>query len=193
MNMKFVVLFGPPAVGKMAVGKALSEKTGIPLFHNHMSIEPVLPFFDFGTPAFARLVGNFRQSLFKEVAFSDLPGLIFTFVWSLQDKRDAAFLDGVCELFAQREADITLVELKASVEERLRRNKMPERLMEKPSKRNLAESESLLLQLDEVHQLNSSDGIPLPYNHIMIDSTHLSPGEVADQIIRMLGLPEQGS
>jgi hypothetical protein len=33
----FVV--GPPAVGKMSVGQAIAERTGLRLFHNHISIE----------------------------------------------------------------------------------------------------------------------------------------------------------
>ena len=48
--MKFVLLFGPPAVGKMSVGRELEKITGLRLFHNHMTIELVVPFFDFGLP-----------------------------------------------------------------------------------------------------------------------------------------------
>jgi ATP-dependent Lon protease len=36
----FVV--GPPAVGKMSVGQAIAERTGLRLFHNHISIELAL-------------------------------------------------------------------------------------------------------------------------------------------------------
>jgi len=31
--MKLVIIFGPPAVGKMTVGRALSRLTGLKLFH----------------------------------------------------------------------------------------------------------------------------------------------------------------
>ena len=58
--MELVILFGPPAVGKMAVGMELERITGLRLFHNHMTIDVVLPFFDFGDPAFHRLVGELR-------------------------------------------------------------------------------------------------------------------------------------
>ena len=51
MSQTLVVIVGPPAVGKMAVGTELSALTGLPLFHNHLSIEAVLPVFDFGSPA----------------------------------------------------------------------------------------------------------------------------------------------
>ena len=36
-----VIIFGPPAVGKMTVGSKLSKLTGLKLFHNHMTIEPL--------------------------------------------------------------------------------------------------------------------------------------------------------
>ena len=53
--MKLVVLFGPPAVGKMTVGRELERFTGLRLFHNHMTIDLALRFFDWGTPAFEKL------------------------------------------------------------------------------------------------------------------------------------------
>ena len=43
--MKLVLLVGNGAVGKMTVGQALMEQTGLRLFHNHMTIEPVLEIF----------------------------------------------------------------------------------------------------------------------------------------------------
>jgi hypothetical protein len=49
----FVV--GPLAVGKMSVGQAITERTGLRLFHNHISIELALRYFDYGTPAFHRI------------------------------------------------------------------------------------------------------------------------------------------
>ena len=43
--MKLVLLFGDAAVGKMTVGQELSKLTPLRLFHNHMTIEPVLEVF----------------------------------------------------------------------------------------------------------------------------------------------------
>ena len=81
--MKLVIIFGPQAMGKMTVGQELEKITKLKLFHNHMTIELVSPFFSYGTPQGKRLVSLFRQEIFEEVAKSDLPGLIFTFVWAL--------------------------------------------------------------------------------------------------------------
>ena len=43
--MKLLLLFGDAAVGKMTVGQELCKITDFRLFHNHMSIEPVLEVF----------------------------------------------------------------------------------------------------------------------------------------------------
>jgi shikimate kinase len=63
--MKLVLLIGPPAVGKMTVGQELAKRTGLKLFHNHMSLELVNQFFDFGTEAFERLDKTIRFAIFQ--------------------------------------------------------------------------------------------------------------------------------
>ena len=54
-------IIGPVAVGKMSVGFEVAARTGFRLFHNHLTIEPVVRFFEFGSPPFDRLVGEFRR------------------------------------------------------------------------------------------------------------------------------------
>ena len=39
--MKFILIFGPQAVGKMTVGQELAKITNLKLFHNHMTIDLV--------------------------------------------------------------------------------------------------------------------------------------------------------
>ena len=43
--MKLVFILGNAAVGKMTVGQELMKITGLRLFHNHITIEPVLEVF----------------------------------------------------------------------------------------------------------------------------------------------------
>ena len=43
--MKLVFIIGDAAVGKMTVGQELMKTTGLRLFHNHMSIEPIIEIF----------------------------------------------------------------------------------------------------------------------------------------------------
>ena len=85
--MKFIIIFGPQAVGKMTVGHELEKITNLKLFHNHMTIELVSNYFSYSTPTGRRLVKLFREEIFKEVASSDLEGLIFTWLWNFDEKR----------------------------------------------------------------------------------------------------------
>jgi hypothetical protein len=187
VSLRFVVLFGAPAVGKMAVGRELERATGLKLFHNHLSIEPVLPFFSFGSPPFVRLVDGFRTQLIEEVAASDLPGMVFTFVWDFGNPYDANFLERMCRPFVARGDDVAMVELVCELDVRLARNRGADRLAEKPSKRDLEASERNLLALER-YRLDSGGAIPLPYRHLRVDSTRQSLAETANVVIDSLGL-----
>jgi hypothetical protein len=187
--MRLVVIFGPAAVGKMAVGLELQRLTGLRLFHNHMSVDLALQFFSFGTPQFSRLVEMVRTRVFEEVADSDLPGLVFTYVWALDDPRDKASVDGLVRIFTDRGASVCYVELAATQTERLRRNETPLRLAEKRPKRDLARSRALLLEHDAKYRLNSNGDFFYPDQHIKIENTHLPPSQVAEQIIAAFAIP----
>jgi len=142
----FVV--GPVAVGKMSVGQAITERTGLRLFHNHISIELALRYFDYGTPAFRRLDAEIRRRVIEEVAASDLPGLVFTFVWAFDLPEDQAFVDKCTKPFRERGGRVLFLELQADQAERLKRNEGASRVAEKPSMRDLEASRRRLLGTD---------------------------------------------
>jgi len=177
--MKFILLFGPQAVGKMTVGHELEKITDLKLFHNHMTIELVSPFFDYGTKEGKRLVNLFRHEIFEEVSKSDLYGLIFTYVWAFDDQADWDYINKVCTLFESKGGTVYFVELEADLDERLDRNKSPHRLEHKPTKRNVEWSEQNLLKTMEEFRLNSVEGEITRENYIRINNTSLSAEEVA--------------
>ena len=170
----------------MSVGKVIAEKTGLKLFHNHLSIEAVRPVFDFGTPEFNRLVELNRMEIFKEVAKSNLEGLIFTLVWALNLKEYFDYVDKAVRIFEEQNAEIFYIELEAYLETRLVRNKYEIPLLEKSSKRNMEVAESVLYD-EQKYQLNSEEGkFDFP-NHLKIDNENLAPEEVAKMIVVHFG------
>jgi len=186
-SMKFVVIFGPPAVGKMTVGFELAKLTGFKLFHNHMTIDLVLNFFDFGEPQFTRLVGEFRQRIFEEVAAGDFSGLIFTFVWAINLESERNYIESYCDIFRKKGAEIYFVELEADLTERLKRNETEFRLSQKTPKRNIEKSRSNLLELVEKYKLNTDDGFFYVENYLKINNTNLSAEEVSRKIVEKFG------
>jgi len=183
-----VFIVGPPAVGKMTVGHELAQRTGFKLFHNHHTIDLALRFFAFGTPPFHRLVSEFRKRILEEVADSDLPGIIFTFVWAFDHASDDATVDEYTKIFRDRGGRVVYVELETTQAERLRRNETEFRLAEKPFKRDLDASRRQLLELDERYQLNSRGRFAGQSDYLHIDNTQLSAAEVAEKIVKAFGL-----
>ncbi len=180
--MKFVLLFGPQAVGKMTVGQELEKLTGLKLFHNHMTIDLVSTFFNYSTKEGKRLVNLFREEIFDAVAKSDLDGMIFTFVWAFNLEADWEYVDRVAKKFEDNGGTVYYVELEADLNERLARNKTPHRLEHKPSKRNLEWSENDLKDSLEKYRLNSLPGEIKKENYLRVDNTNLSAEEVASMI-----------
>jgi hypothetical protein len=182
-------VLGPPAVGKMTVGHEIAQRTGLRLFHAHQTLDLVLRFFPFGSPPFERLVGEFRRRIFEEVARSDLPGLVFTYVWAFDLPSEQKTVDEYARPFRERGGRVLFAELEATLEVRLQRNETEFRLAEKPFKRDLAGSRKLLLEHDRTYQLNSRGALDHRPDFFRIETTSLSAAEAAERIVAHFELP----
>jgi hypothetical protein len=164
----------------MTVGRELEKISGLKLFHNHMTIEIVLPFFEFGSKPFNKLIGSFRKQLLEEVASSELPGIIFTFAWDLDQEGEKKIVDSLTQTFSDVGPEISYVELEASQKERLIRNHGESRLLEKPSKRNLEWSDNNLKECDSKYMTNTNSENPFYYSkYLKINTEKISAQETA--------------
>ncbi len=177
--MKLVLLFGNAAVGKMTVGQELCKITDLRLFHNHMTIEPVLEIFgEFKTSAIVKL----RRAIFEEFAASDKYGMVFTFMWAFDSQADWDYGESVRKIFEPYGTEFYYVELVAPQKVRLARNITENRLANKASKRDIEASNRRLINDDQKHRFESFDG-EIPFeNYIKIDNTNLSAEAVAKMI-----------
>lgn len=80
----------------MTVGQELMKITDLRLFHNHMTIEPVLEIFgEYNEP----IITNLREMIFNEFAKSDNYGMIFTFMWAFNYQADWNYVEHVKAIF----------------------------------------------------------------------------------------------
>lgn len=186
--MKLIILLGPHAVGKMTVGQALSCITGLKLFHNHMTIELLAPLFPNDFSEWQRLSNLFREEIFRAFAKKGEEGLIFTYMWAFDCPEDWDYIQHVEEIFAAEGAEIYYVELSADFDLRIERNKSENRLLHKPSKRDVQWSERLFREIEGKHRLNSFEGELQKEHYLKIDNSHLPPEDAARLIKKTFGL-----
>lgn len=149
-----LLLAGPPAVGKMSVGRQIAAMSTFRLFHNHHTIEPLLEVFGYGTPPFRTLDREFRRRVIEEAAGVKLE-LIFTAVWDFADAADLAYAEHIIAPYREAGAPVRVAELLAPLPVRLARNRGADRLAAKPSKQDLQWSEQNVRQMDR-HVLDST-------------------------------------
>jgi hypothetical protein len=169
---ELVLIIGPPAVGKMTVGRAVCARTGFRLFHNHHTIEPLLEIFGFGTPPFVALNGEFRRRVIEEAAASGTR-LIFTLVWNVEEHDDADEVRRLVAPYVDAGLPVSFVELYADLPTRLERNRGEERIAEKKSKRDLAWSDAHVRELDATYVMNTRPDHPTPADALLAGFAHL--------------------
>jgi hypothetical protein len=192
--VRLLVIFGPPSVGKMTVGSALTRLSDFRMFHNHAVLEPLLEVFDYGTPPFKRLLGEFRRRIISEAAGSGTD-LVLTYVWALELEEDAREIGDYIRPYVEAGALVSFVELYANLETRLRRNRTEHRLAEKRSKRDVDWSDDNVRQLEQhVMSTGSAEGadrtpgqrLLRQHQYLRLDNTGLSADETARQIVAWL-------
>lgn len=77
--MKLILIYGPPAVGKFTVAKALSELTGLKFLHNHLVADLARAIFDYGND-YGRIINQkIRFLIYREAREMNLSGIVTTF------------------------------------------------------------------------------------------------------------------
>lgn len=197
---ELLVIIGPPAVGKMTVGRAVCARSDFRLFHNHHTIEPLADVFGFGSPSFDQLKDELRRRVI-EVAAQHGVRLIFTFVWPVDDEGDAATVREYLAPYVDRGLPVSFVELYAGLETRLVRNVQSDRIAAKPSKADLTWSDAHVRELEAEYRMNTDPADPgtpagavlADFPHLRLDNTDLTPDEVAAVILEWLDPNRRGT
>jgi predicted kinase len=175
-----IYIYGPPAVGKLTVAERLCELTGIPLFHNHLTVNAVLPVFSFGSPPFTEAVRAMRRGVFEAAARAGI-SLIYTnnSAWSGPNPRArfeeaAEAARGIMAGHGGRTVFVRLTAPRSALEERVANDsrRAHEKLVD-------------VVRLREL--LADLDASPLHPDDLAIDTAQTSPEESARIIAAALG------
>lgn len=162
--MKLIFLYGPPASGKYTIAKAIAEKLGYKLFHNHLTVDLAKGVFDYGTKPFWELVHKIRLDIFEKAAKENISGMIFTYVY--EKDSDDSFVKQVLEKVNSNGGEIIFIQIYCDKKTLLKRVKEDSRKQFQKVK-----TEEELLEMLSHGDLLSP--IPFVQNH-KIDNTNLT-------------------
>lgn len=179
-----IVIYGMIAVGKLTVAKALQEKLGYRLTHNHLINDLVWSLFDHGTLEANSLIEKLRYELYEE-AIKKGVSIIVTHAYSasyisptgLSDPEYMRALESKLEdagaktLFVHLQADKPIL-LKRAQEESRRAYK------------KLTDASKLSDYLYK-ENLDTTTSAPVRHN-LVIENAEITPANAADMIVKRL-------
>ena len=117
---RLVVLYGPPASGKLPIAEAISAQTDWVLFDNSAAIEFVAQFLQPGTSRFLELIDSMRLDLIRAM-LAEGRSVVFTFIYFGFEGEDISFFKFLAAAATSVGASVHLVQLRCSEETLLQR------------------------------------------------------------------------
>ncbi len=168
--MKVIFLYGPPASGKFTIAKKLAERTGISLFHNHLTFDLAEVLYEPFTKPFSDYCENIRLGVFGDAKFAHRD-LILPFFYIPPD--DINFVNQIIHIAG--EGNVKFVKIEASIDTLLDRVENVDRA--KYSKIN---SKSVLARYLKENNWNQSIETA---DSLIINTDNLTPDEAVQKII----------
>ena len=173
---RHVLLYGPPAAGKLTVATELANRYELKVVDNHASVDPALRLFTFGEPGFGALVEELRVALIRAAARAGLD-IVTTLVYGhpVDDEHVRKITEATTDLGGQ----VDYVQLRPPDEVLEARVSLPSRVETK----KIATVETLRTFLGH-YDLST----PIHADDLRIDNTSLEPAVVARTIGDAIGL-----
>lgn len=180
--MKLIILNGTIGVGKLTTAQKLADVTEYPILHNHLTRDLAVNFFKPNSDAYTRLVWDIRLSVVNELVGDGRPGLIWTALLS-SSPVIRKFYDDLEEIIHKDGGEVYYVKLTCELEEQKRRVVSEGRKAHK----KIFTVEEFEERMKSIDLFTATP----PDRTIEIDSTHLTPDEVAKKIIATFNLDEK--
>jgi cytidylate kinase len=174
--MRCIVLYGPPAVGKLTVAHELAKKGSSHIFDPHKVIELIAPVVGGNDAELINLSYSLQLQILNAAMRFSPNDIIMPFTFTADLQPDIAFLQTVLEAGSAHNVQVDLIHLTA------KHRVLLERAAQESRKGTTKITDPILLEnLLKTYNFDK----PMPGdNAVTINTTHLTAGEVAQQILR---------
>jgi hypothetical protein len=173
-RIDLVFLHGGAASGKLTTARALEELLGYPVFHNHLVVDMLLPFFPFGSEPFVRLREQLWLAVFSEAAIADRS---ITFTFAPEHTVPKGFPLRTQQIVEARGGRVRFVRLTVDQVEQ-------ERRLTEPSRREFYK----LTDVATLRRNRAEPEVEQPPTDLEIDTTTSLPPQTAKRIAEYFGL-----
>jgi hypothetical protein len=175
--MKLIIIYGPPASGKLTVAELVSEQTGIPLFHNHLTRDIVRDIYKDKLQDNYGLVDTLRFNVLDYCSSNDTD-LLFTYVY--EGSEDDTNVKSFMEIVEGNGGEVIFVQLTAN------RNELLDRVGNESRRRykKLHDPEILKSLTEDMTKFT------IPFvDALTINTSEVSAADAAALIVRTFDLP----
>lgn len=169
--MKLLLIYGPPAAGKLTVASKLADKSDFIVLHNHKTIDLYKEVMDFGTDEFWEKVSDLRFEL-VELAAKNNKNIIMTLCYEPGDEH---YIEKLKNIVKEYSSQIYYARLVCAADE-LKKRVTQESRKSHGKIKTVEEIEKSLKNHDYSQTINEP-------NSIVIDNNNVSADEVANKII----------
>ena len=187
MTMDYVLIVGPPAVGKATVAAEVARLTGYRLVLNTLTSEMLLNVFERAEPPFTPLHVEFQHRIVEESARAGI-SLVSTVAWAYNSDFDWREMRKRLGFVRGNGGRVLFAELSAPIEVRLERNRHEARHARKPNQARTL-TDDIMLGMER-HRFVSEPGELDEFGPVVrLDTTEVAPGEAAARIVAAFSLP----
>ena len=93
--MKLVILYGPPAAGKLTIANELATISNIKVFDNHQVIDIIEPIVTRKYKDFAELIYTTQRKIVAAAVAANQENVVMTFPYAANLQRDVDFISGL--------------------------------------------------------------------------------------------------
>lgn len=173
---RHILIYGPPAAGKLTVARFLAERYDVKLLDNHLTLDVALRLFSFGTKECSELVERMRLDLLEAAGRAGL-SVVSTLVFS--HPGDRGHIGRLLEASDKAGAVMSFVQLRPLLPV------LEERVIQ-PSRQGTRKVQdvAMLGRMLETYDLMS----PIHEDDFSIDNSELAAEEVAAMIASLVGI-----